>query len=182
MEAPNTNSGSFQITLPNPGRLLSIAWAIIALLMAVCYLIPNYKIATINLNGIDVIRMGFNDQTLHRIWDDSSYVLMVGVPMAYLGLAILLGIAALLRIRGKAKQLPLVGTVFSLIVLVLSVLGLFLIGGDASDVPFLGKLMPRPVIGYHFSMILQGFAAALGLFYLMGQRRGTAPTPASTME
>ncbi|MFN8394655.1 MAG: hypothetical protein U0176_08295 [Bacteroidia bacterium] len=172
-ETPSSNP--IQITLPNIHRLLGLGWGVLALLLAVTFLLPNFSMATLQLNGIDVIRMTFKDtDSLRKIFDDSSFFLMVGVPIMYLLLAMVLGFAAVMRIMGKMSWLPMPVTITAIVTTVITVIGIFVIGDDARDVPFLGKLMPKPIWGYHAALIWQGFAATLGILHLMMNRRTSA--------
>lgn len=172
MKDESSSPGSIQITLPNIDKLLGVGWAVLALLLAVTFLLPNYSMATLQLNGIDVIQMSFKDtESLRKIFDDSSFFLMVGVPIMYLMLAFALGFAAWMKIVGKMNWLLMPITIACMVSTVITLIGLFMIGDDGRSMPFLGKLMPRPIWGYSMALIWQGFAATLGILHLVMKSR-----------
>lgn len=175
MKDESSSPDSIQITLPNIDKLLGLGWALLALLLAVTFLLPNFSMATMQLNGIDVIEMSFKDtDSLRKIFDDSSFFLMVGVPIMYLMLAFALGFAGLMKIMGKMSWLPMPITIACMVTTVITLIGFFMIGDDGRSVPFLGKLMPRPIWGYSMALIWQGFAATLGILHLIMQSRSSS--------
>lgn len=163
---PQPQQWQFQIAIAKPNRLLGYFWGTLAFLLLVLFLLPNYSMATLELNGFDALQLAFKDtENLRRIVDDSSYLLMVAVPTLYLALGVLTIAAAVMVVFGKAEKLAMMTTGFAIVVFILAVIGAFTIGGNASDMPFFGKLMPKPIYGYHFAIICQGLICFSGILY-----------------
>ncbi|MBK9449194.1 MAG: hypothetical protein IPN95_07225 [Bacteroidetes bacterium] len=171
---PGPQAWKFQIAITRPHRLLGYFWGILAFLLMLLFLLPNYTMATLELNGWDAMQLAFKDtEHLRKMLDDSSYLLMVAVPGLYLALGILTAVAAIMVGLEKGEKLAMIATGFATVVFILAIIGAFTIGGNASDMPFFGKLMPKPVYGYHFALVCQGLIALSGILYwiLRGQSR-----------
>jgi hypothetical protein len=173
MENQPPPSGPVTLVLRDPNRILAVIWTVAAVLLIITFLLPNYSIATLKLNGIDTLRMSIKDaDTLRKLFDDSSYLTMILVPILYLGLGIFLAMVAVWQWTGKGKSWVLPTTIAVLAVMIITIIGLFVIGNNAKDVPFISKLMPQTIYGYHFALCLQvlAFLAGLGYLVLTGQR------------
>lgn len=171
---PGPQPWKFQIAITRPHRLLGYFWGVLAFLLMLLFLLPNYTMATLELNGWDAMQLAFKDtEHLRKMLDDSSYLLMVAVPGLYLALGILTAVAAIMVGLEKGEKLAMIATGFATVVFILAIIGAFTIGGNASDMPFFGKLMPKPVYGYHFALVCQGLIALSGILYwiLRGQSR-----------
>lgn len=171
---PPTQPWNIQIAITRPRRLLGYVWGVLSVLLLLLFLLPNFTMATMKLNGWDAMRLAFEDtEHLSRMLDDSSYLLMVVVPTLSLGLGIMTVAAAVMVVFEKGERLVMIVTVFAMVVFILALIGAFTIGGNASDLPFFGKLMPKPMYGYHFGLVCHGLIAISGILYwiLRGQSR-----------
>ncbi|MEY3442091.1 MAG: hypothetical protein RLZZ519_372 [Bacteroidota bacterium] len=174
---PTPQPWKFQIAITRPHRLLGYFWGVLALLLMLLFLLPNYTMGKLEMQGYDAFSLAFKDtEHLRKMLDDSSYLLMVAVPGLYLVLGILTAVAAVMVGLGKGEKLAMIATGFAIVVFILGLIGAFTIGGNASDMPFFGKLMPKPVYGYHFALVCQGLIALSGILYwiLRGQSRRMA--------
>ncbi len=163
---PPPRQWQFQLAISKPNQLLGYFWGILAFLLLILFLLPNYSMANLELNGFDALQLAFKDtENLRRIVDDSSYLLMVAVPALYLALGMLTLPAAAMMVFEKGEKLAMMTTGFAIVVFILALIGAFTIGGNASDMPFFGKLMPKPVYGYHFALICQGLICFSGILY-----------------
>jgi hypothetical protein len=167
-ETPETppNRWQFQFAIREPARLLACIWGGLALLLLLSFLLPNYSMAVLEMNGWDAFRMAFKDtENLRKMVDDSSYLLMVIVPLAYLMVGLAAAVSALRLWRGKGRQMAMFTTGIALVVWILALVGYFTIGANANQMPFFGKLMPKPIYGYHLALVWQGLVCLTGIAY-----------------
>jgi hypothetical protein len=163
---PATVTPLAKVLGPYLRKLLAGTWGVLALLLLIAFLLPNYRIATLDKNGFDVVDLLFQDTShLREITNDSSYLLMVTVPISYLLLAAVALFAAVKLYLGKGDELSMVVTGAAAVVLILTIIGLYTIGSDGREVPFFGKLMPRPVLGYHLAIVWEAITLSAGVIY-----------------
>jgi hypothetical protein len=179
MEPQNRDGQSVVIRLGNFPQLLAVGWIGLGLLLLLCFFLTNYTMALMNINGPELFRMSFrSSDSFRKIFDDSSFFMMVTVPILYLLLALGVGIAGIFLLQGKGKKVVLPLLCAAGFCFVYSLIGSMVIGREVADIAFFTKFMPKPTTGYYFALVLQLLIFGLGLMYFVRSNRKAAAVTA----
>lgn len=146
-------------------KLLGAFWIVAALLLMLCFFMSNFSMVFKEFSGFEMVKIVFKDtESLRKVGDTTSFLLMVTVPILYFGLAIYALVVGISSIGKNKLSSNWIFTIVSGIVLLVSILGMFMIGNEAAEVALVSKFMPKPSGGYYFAFFLQLLLFLSGLF------------------
>lgn len=155
---------------PNFQKLLAPFWIVAGSLLILAFFVVNYSMVFKDFSGLDMVEIVFKDlENLKKIGDTTSFLLMVAIPILYLALGIYVFVLGLFSLRKEKSQTFVLLSLFSGIVLSVTILGFFLIGNEGKEVAIVSKFMPKPDVGYFLAFSIELLIFASGILTFMNK-------------